>query len=225
MIISHEYKCIFIHIPRTAGTSIERSLCAAMGIEAWCSYIGEPREVVRSFGELDKFPDLYDDPHRKKYEGCKHLRARELKQLVDEGVWDCYFKFAFVRNPWSHSLSSFRKLRKGMSPAERLLYPNTKFFFNLGLKIKYDLFGASAARQVDFISDEKGEIIVDFIGRFESLHDDFSTVCDEIGLEAALYESHDATNSARYRDQYFEWGKKIVTREKADDIRLFGYTF
>ena len=225
MIISHEHKCIFIHIPRTAGTSIERTLCAAMGIEAWCSYIGEPREVVLNVGELDRFPDLYDDPHRKIYEGCKHLRARELRQLVDMGVWESYFKFAFVRNPWSQTLSSFRKMRKGMSAAKRLLFPNTKFHFNLGLKVKYDMLGRSAAQQVDFISDEKGEIIVDFIGRFENLHADFKTVCNEIGLKAALYESHDATNSAHYRDQYFEWGRKIVTRVKADDIRHFDYEF
>ena len=225
MIVSDEHQFIFIHIPRTAGTSIERSLCEAMGIENWCSFIGESREVVRSFGELDKIPDLYDDPHRKKYEGAKHLRAKELKRLVGQSVWESYFKFTFVRNPWGRSLSSYRKMRKGMHPAKRILFPDTKFFFNQGLKVKYDLLRRSGAQQIDFIADEKGEIIVDFVGKFEDVHGDFKTVCNKIGIKTKLCDSHDATNSHKYRDQYYEWGREIVAHAKADDIRHFGYSF
>jgi len=79
--ISHELKCIFIHIPRTAGSSIERAL------------------INDDWWNVDR--------------KTKHLIANQAKKLYSE-YWNDYFKFSFVRDPYSRmlSLTTFDIIRK-----------------------------------------------------------------------------------------------------------------
>ena len=69
--INHQYKCIFIHIPRCAGSFIELA--------------------------IDK-RDWWNVDYK------KHLSVVSAKELYKE-YWDDYFKFAFIRNPWSLEVS------------------------------------------------------------------------------------------------------------------------
>ena len=83
MLISHDHKFIFIHIGKTGGTSIERVLC---------DYLGKNLE------DTEKAPDG---------EWWKHIWARGMRRRVGEKVWDDYFTFAFVRNPFDMVLSLY----------------------------------------------------------------------------------------------------------------------
>jgi hypothetical protein len=38
---------------------------------------------------------------------CKHITARELRQIVGHRIWDEYYKFSFVRNPYDKLLSEY----------------------------------------------------------------------------------------------------------------------
>jgi len=76
--ISDKYKCIFIHIERTGGTSIERAL---FGITS------------------DKAPPIDKE--------IKHLTAKESLEHYGEDKWNKYFKFSIVRNPWDLVVSNF----------------------------------------------------------------------------------------------------------------------
>ena len=111
MIISHEHRFIFIHIPRTAGTSIEKSLCAAMGIDNWLSFIGAPRSNLKKYTPLGDY-NYVIYPERKIHQGQKHIPAKQLRARLGESIWDDYFKFSFVRNPFDHTLSLYLKKSK-----------------------------------------------------------------------------------------------------------------
>jgi hypothetical protein len=78
--------------------------------------------------------------------------------------------------------------------------------------------------QKDFVTDDSGALIVDFIGRYERLDDDFMLVCEALNINASLpfinRSSHDD-----YRSYYDEESKMMIEEHFAEDIELFGYTF
>ena len=86
--ISHEHKCIFIHVPKCAGESIETAL---MGRPNWES--DDPNYA--SLG-------LPDDS---KIGQDKHYTISQWKDHIN---FTNYFKFSFVRNPWDRVYSAYR---------------------------------------------------------------------------------------------------------------------
>lgn len=219
MIISHKHKFIFIHIPRTAGTRISKSLCESMGVGNWKKFIGEPEKLI------DPVSGTEESDETTRWIGKKHIKAIDLRNELDDKVWDSYFKFAFVRNPWDRSVSTFLHRRKVAPRTVKKIWPRSKMLFNAGLYAKYELLRCDPSQQIDFVSDKNKNIIIDFIGRFENLKVDFKKVCDIIGLDARLGEKYDPTNSMGYQKWYTERGKDIIHREKIDDINKFKYLF
>jgi len=83
MPISYERRCILVHVPKTAGTSME----VALGI-----YGG--RSKKRLFG---KFEGRY----------LQHLTAAQIRKCVGRRVYEDFFKVAVIRNPWDRAVSEF----------------------------------------------------------------------------------------------------------------------
>ena len=83
--ISHSKKFIFIHIPKTGGTSIEIVLKG---------YIAEKYKIA---GDNTFFigPDI------------KHHTASELLERYGKKKFGEYLKFCVIRNPWDRLLSLF----------------------------------------------------------------------------------------------------------------------
>ena len=100
-------------------------------------------------------------------------------------------------------------------------------------------------QQSDFVFDEVGNSLVNFVGRFENLHEDFDHVCGEIGLPCGplrhievsgarrtplvlLKRFLDLSKQARlpsYRDYYSKRARHLVAERYAADIKNFGYRF
>jgi hypothetical protein len=67
---------------------------------------------------------------------------------------------------------------------------------------------------------------MDFVGRFERLGEDFATVCARIGAEVSLPESNRGRSRPRdWRAEYDGETRDKVARLYARDIELFGYAF
>lgn len=80
MLISNSKKIIFLHTWKTGGTSIKKAL--------------------NSF--RDKTSPFNDNNH------FKHITAVKLREyLVDKNIFDQYFKFLFIRNPWDVQVSYY----------------------------------------------------------------------------------------------------------------------
>jgi hypothetical protein len=156
-----------------------------------------------------------------------HLTALEIKNKIRDKRWNKKFKFAFVRNPWDKVVShySYRYKRNVNNMKDdnidfkkwvKLTYrdKNPKYYHNPKMY----------APQMDWICNEKGEIIIDFVGRFEKLNDDFQKVCKIIRKNKELPHLRKSSHK-HYSEYYDEETKKIIEKIFEKDIKEFGYKF
>jgi hypothetical protein len=80
--------------------------------------------------------------------------------------------------------------------------------------------------QSDYLIDLHGNLIVDFIGRYERLQDDFDTACRKIGIPTPpLPHKRRAKTRGAYREYYTPQTAQLVAEHFKADIDMFGYTF
>ena len=73
--------------------------------------------------------------------------------------------------------------------------------------------------------DEKGNIAVDFIGRFENIKEDFKKITDKLNIKRTLKKTNTSKRKEDYRLYYDEETKAIVNEVYRKDIQLFNYEF
>jgi hypothetical protein len=230
MIISHEHKFIFLKTKKTAGTSIELALSQLCGPDDVIPPITESDEALRAPGSGPRnwrvhgwwqsprplFKRRWLKVGPQDYGFYNHMPAAEARALLnDDRIWRSYFKFAFDRNPWDRQVSAyhFRYRRKRTPP------PLAEF-----------LQDAKRARLNNYeIYSLDGEPCVDFLGRFETLDEDFKRVLGEIGVkfDHALPRAKAGirTNGKPYRDYYDSHTREVVGDWYVREIKLLGYSF
>ena len=143
-----------------------------------------------------------------------------------------YFKFAFVRNPWDLTVSSYHYFcYSDVTKWRRKKIPKNFIFKDwLRWKQKNRSRGWKKNRcygknQLCYVSNIRGELLADFIGRFENLQKDFNTICDKIGIPHQELPHKNATKHKHYTEYYDEETKQIVAERYANDIEYFNYEF
>lgn len=207
--ISHEHKCIFIHIPRTGGSSIEKFFTN----KSCFKQNGSPEERDLYFG--------YSGPE------IKHIIASTSKKLYAD-YWDDYFKFSFVRNPWDRMVSMAKYPEfygctinnESINVSEYLKkFPNIEID-ERSLSANYT--GKSLSNSVYLnLLDEP----LDFIGKFENLKQDIQFICDKIGTPFRKFPHKNQYAHKHYTEYYDEKTREIVAEKYAKDIEYFGYKF
>ena len=157
-----------------------------------------------------------------------HLPATAVRALIGQSAWNEAFKFAFVRNPWDRLVSQYHFMiievvldvisRRHPDLAE-LVHRSVSFSEYV------KLWTMTHGDQTSVLSDREGNILVDFIGHFENLEDDFATVCRRIGLTNVTLPHINATQHPGYRDYYDDETRDLVARHYARDIDRFQYEF
>ncbi|MFT4803168.1 MAG: hypothetical protein ACJA2S_004808 [Cyclobacteriaceae bacterium] len=160
--ISHPHKCIFIHIPKTAGQSIENYFLQQLGLN---QKQGLPLLIGRNMKDGIGPPEI------------THLTSEELLNyhFINSDLYHSYYKFAFVRNPYKRAYSLYRCMYydRIMSFDE---YARTKLSRQLWKDQHWFV-----RPQRDFIIDSNNESMMDFTGKFENLTNDFKKVIKAIG--------------------------------------------
>ena len=145
--------------------------------------------------------------------------------------FETYFKFTFVRNPWDRTASFYRFLgydrRCSFSRFVRFHLPR--------LLERKDWF---LCPQVDYLYDRDDKLLVDFVGRFEQLADDFRLVCQQLNIPGATlphvndsrHGMQDITRWLRrrprpYREMFDSRSRTVVARLYGADIDAFKYGF
>ena len=199
-------KAIFIHIPKTAGTSIMR-------------------EVQNTTRHVASF-------HMWQGHDTALLRRERLGEIVGQRrgdvLWKEGFTFTFIRNPWDRLVSVYHALPK--------LIPDTIESFDSwihnGLPVTNHarmLFRGDDDRtfldQDAWFCDLDGCEMVDFVGRFERVQPDWQTVCKKLGLDPCLLRHENQGNHKPYREYYTDETRKLVGERFDVFINRYGYQF
>lgn len=217
MLLSPKYKFLFVHIAKTGGTSVRAALEGLRWRDPWYY----PMLVCSRLSHLSG--------HRIASKLPRHAKVIAAKEMLPKEQFDALFKFAFVRNPWDLQVSSFHHIRR-----ERPHYLGGNATFEDFLRWKLDParpyqyhVDTSITPQTDYLIDLHGEIVVDFIGRYERLHQDFGEVCARIGIEPPqLPHARQAKDRKKdYRSYYSDATAELVAGHFARDIQMLGYGF
>jgi hypothetical protein len=79
--------------------------------------------------------------------------------------------------------------------------------------------------QIDYLTDDSGTLIVDFVGRFERLQEDFDEISRRLGRTPVALPRTNASRHAAYTECYTPATAEIVAKRYARDIAQFGYRF
>jgi chondroitin 4-sulfotransferase 11 len=199
MIINKKYGFLFVHIQKTGGISVTEC--------------------------LNKLPETEFILHQ-------HSMYNSHKSEYSE-----YFKFCFVRNPWDRLVSWWNMMKnKGIHNDFSKYLLEAKNFSEflekteiinetLDGSIKDLVYPKSISfNQLDYISDSEGKVLVDFIGRFENINEDFLKISEKIGFDLKL--SHlNKFDHPDYRKYYGDKDIEKVYCMYKRDIDFFGYKF
>ena len=211
--ICYERNCIFVHIPKTGGTSIEDAI--------WGPDRGRRSEKHLWMGMVDPLHNKYQTG------GLQHLLATQIRAEVGEAVFDRCYRFAFVRNPWAKVVSQYYALKHRPKLAEHMgLARSCSFQDYVRCLARHHERHVQSCEQWRFVLDDDGSQLVDFLGRFETLAEDFRTVAHAIGLDhAVLPHAMKSSRLMPWRQHYDPQSTRLVAEIYARDIQLFGYDF
>lgn len=225
-IVFNSHKAIYFPIPKVASSSL--------------------KILSKQILKLEK-----GSPHQTKF---PHICIEELGQEP----YQEYFKFCFVRNPWDRLISTYTTkvvggkiindpvygpwiyqltsrlvdIKTGNIPFCRypMILENMSFeeFVFALADIPDDKVDKHLRSQYTFITDNNGKILVDFVGKFESLKEDFDWICKQIGLNnVTLPHKRDEPRQKFGRKDYLEYYTpktwEIVRQRYQKDIEMFGY--
>jgi Sulfotransferase family len=216
MLLCYRHRFLFVHIAKTGGTSVRR----ALGPERW-----KDRYRIALFlcSRLSAMTG-----HRLGVKFPRHAKAVAAKEMLPRELFGELFKFAFVRNPWDLQVSSYHHIRRErphlMDGIEG--FPSfIRWKLNPGRPYHY-IVDTSMELQSDYLRDLSGDIIVDYVGRYESLQEDFDEVCRRIGIPRRdLPRLREATDRRAYRSYYDDQTAELVANHFRADIETLGYSF
>lgn len=201
--ISKRNKCIFIHVPKAAGSSIEESEI----FEDQKQAMGEP---VRG-----------------------HMTALRFRELWPN-EFASYFKFTFVRNPYSRLVSAFNYTVRGNNATKKAVQavsaPGSKTHLSFAefcrTRLSADLIDEVVhfRHQHRFICDQDRNLLVDFIGRQESFVRDAKEVYARLGLPYEHRHSR-RIGGKQYSSHYTKQVQDKVFSLYAEDFELLGYPY
>jgi len=206
MLISRKYRFIFIHVYKNAGSSITSALKP---------FVQSKRQKI-----ADSIFKIFGISHFDPKPYPSHISAMDLMSKMGKKRFGSYFKFGIVRNPWDWEVSLYTYMLKNKNHP---LHGMVKGFKNFDEYLEWR-YSKPVTYQKDFLFSEKNEQLVDFIGRFEKLSDDFNKICSHIGISATL-PRRNISNIKPYQEYYNKKTIELVRKKLEPDIRLFKYDF
>lgn len=203
--ISDEHKCIFVHIPKAAGSSIKQALgMRGAGHPLWTVYANaHPREWHDYF-----------------------------KFTVVRNPWDrlvSAYSYAQMERSYWHDAQlqphPDYELLKGLDFQEFCLFlKKNAHLLKSGSLLKHE----SWFQQYLWVAQEENKqirTIVDRVLRYENLDVHFPMLMAELGISSVVLPHVNRSDRGSYRDYYDAESRQIVADIYEVDIKLFGYEF
>lgn len=234
MIVSHNYRFIFLKTNKTAGTSVE------IALSRFCDH---PDDIVTHLSEAEEkqreeaggYPSkLYLaswyqynplDWYRKLVSGeskeyfYNHIPARKLRRRLPPQVWNGYYKFCIERNPWDRVISQYFWRYRDLAGEKR---PSIDEFLESS-------HVRSLKRKGYHLYTINNELQVDKVCRYENLPEDLEQVRQHLGLPEPLdlpqTKSTYRSDRRPYRDVLNERQRDRIAERFREEINLMGYQF
>jgi hypothetical protein len=199
--ISFQKRFLFVHIPKTAGNSIQ--------------------SVLRDYSE-DELVALRDEQdgierfglRNPKYKIKKHSTLADYRVALGEMEFGNLYKFTCVRNPWDRMVSYY------FTPTQNTSVWDRRKFRKAIVKV---------LPVADYLRLDKGRgdpfANVNYIMRFENLAEDFRAVCAALDISPVLLPRYNRSNREHYSKYYDDELRELVSARFAAEIERFGYTF
>ena len=216
--ITHKYKLIFIHIPKCAGSSVER-------------FIIDHADGVRG-----------SEGHSRPREGLV-MRREGLTKTINK--YPKYKLFTTVRNPYDRFVSLWMHSNRSLGPyADRptknkniSLLDYAKLIHQNDPSQLSDFDKYHSILQTEFIIDLHPEEFwnvkldqpqeLNYILRFEKIEEDFSELCRDMNFSTNERLPHQFKSNRKkgYAEYYDDETRGIVAGKYAKDLEYFGYKF
>ncbi len=239
ILICDEFRSIFVHVPKTAGQSIEQVFIDRLGL-TWDT---RSKLLLRRSRSPDEGPPA-----------LAHLFASEYVSNghISQSQFDQYFKFTFVRNPWDRLVSEYRYRRFERQYGFET-FDFEEFLFDRFPEAGWSDLYRHTVPQYKYIFDQHDTQLVDFVGRYECLEADFQYVTTKLGMgdvqlprrnsipfgailperrrrQSFQFEQTEVSDgpfcdtSPRYTNYYSKRTWQFVADLYSRDIDLFGYS-
>lgn len=215
MVYSQKKGFLFIHIQKTAGTTMRKVLLSAADDASWL------------------------DGHY-----STHLSASWARMRLGADHFADLKSFAFVRNPFDRLLSWWSDMKNSEKnmPGEETLpqahEPNVLRLDVLSNCTSFEDFIIYAPsrcclevapwflrNQLDWLMDSENNILIKRIGRFENYQEDCATIFRWIDIKCDVLPHENRAEHKPYREYYSSKMRAEVERRFQKDLSYFGYKF
>lgn len=214
MIVSLQRRYVFVHIPKTGGTSM------ALALE------GRAARDDIMLGDTPKARNRRRRLKDVKTRGrlWKHSTLRDIDGLLEPGTLETLFAFTLVRNPWDRAVSYYHwlqdqafdhaavRLAQSLSFRDFILHPQIRRSFRATPAAHYMRRADGAEQCAAFI-------------RIEQFGDDAKPLWDHLGFQLTLPGGNRSDREADYRVYYSDDTAAVVAEDCAEDIARFRYEF
>jgi len=210
--INNDNQFLFIHIPKCAGTSIEK------------------------FFGYDYDRKIYIEHKYLQINHPKHLSLNNYEYIFNKELINKIYKFTFIRNPFDFIVSLYNYTMY----SDKVMWNGIKDFeykknipFIEYIKYIYNLkyFKEKSPNQVvtysyNYYIETKNNNM-DFIGRYENLYDDFKIVCNELNIinSDLPFNNKSKVNDVNYKNYYNNESKDLVYKIFKDELKKYKYDF
>ncbi|HMF46592.1 MAG TPA: sulfotransferase family 2 domain-containing protein [Candidatus Udaeobacter sp.] len=199
--ISLQKRFLFVHIPKTAGNSIQSVLRDYS--EDQLVALRNEQDGIERFGLRNP-----------KYKVRKHSTLSEYHDALGNEQFRNLYKFTCVRNPWDRMVSYY------FTPTQNPETWNRK-------KFRETISKAVSVSDYLRLDNSEGDPFanVDRIMQFENLADDFRAVCAAIGIPPPALPQYNRSSREHYSKYYDDELCELVRARFAAEIERFNYTF
>jgi len=208
LLLSESKRFLFVHVQKTAGTSITELLA--------------PHALAPSASRCNRLAsDLGLRRDWRRYYFRKHAPLARAERVLPAELFGALFKFAFVRNPWDRLVSWYTFI---LEDREHHRHQRVRRLADFGAFLRVE---AQKRRRSQWwmLQDSTGRLGVDFVGRFESLDRDIAQVCARLGIGQRPLSRSMSSRHAPYQSFYTPALVEFVARHWAAEIEAFGYRF
>jgi len=226
MLVSHSHKLVFVHIQKTGGQTVSKVLKknildltrfrrkhefavqAAEALEGWDEYfkfafVRNPWDRLVSWYSMIRNaaePQPYQIPSNQRDK--QYLRqARKLEQRREHNLlWRYVLENSSTFEEFIRNCTGKIEVNEGVVHS---------FMFN----------------QLDYVTDGDGNLLVDFIGRFENFHNDLLEVSNRLGIDPGSIPHKNPSPHSHYSLFYTPETAMIVSERFKKDVEYFGYQF